>query len=107
MTRPCSVIVSAVLSSETVPLGILHAIDAKKTVLRPVSGDVIIMVSDGVSDVGAINVPDAEGDGWLADLLGYEWEEDLDRMAKKIVGRAKSLGSRDDVSAVLLRIEEY
>lgn len=95
------------LSSETVPLGILHAIDAKKTVLRPIPGDVIIMVSDGVSDVGAISAPDTEGDGWLADLLGYEWEEDLDRMAKKIVGRAKSLGSRDDVSAVLLRIEEY
>ena len=95
------------LDSQTVPLGILHAIDAKKTVLYPVADDVIIMVSDGVSDAAQSGTADAESDGWLADLLGYEWEDDLDRMANKIIGRARSLGSSDDVSAILLRIEEY
>lgn len=89
------------LASETVPLGILGAIDAKKTSLQVQAGDVIVMVSDGVCDQSA------EGDGWLADLLGYEWEDDVDAMAKKIVGRARSLGSRDDVSAVLVRVEDY
>lgn len=95
------------LNSETVPLGILHAIDAKKTVLYPMAGDVIIMVSDGVSDAEQISGVEAEPDGWLADLIGYEWEDDLDRMASKIIGRARSRGSRDDVSAVLLRVEDY
>ena len=94
------------LNSETVPLGILHAIDAKKTVLQPRAGDVIIMVSDGVSDA-VPGAADGEPDGWLADLLGYEWEDDLDRMANKIIGRARCRGSRDDVSAILVRIEEY
>ena len=89
------------LASETVPLGILGAVDAQKTSLQVQAGDVIVMVSDGVGDQSA------EENGWLADLLGYEWEDDVDAMAKKIVGRARSLGSRDDVSAVLVRVEDY
>lgn len=89
------------LASETVPLGILGAIDAQKTSLQVQAGDVIVMVSDGVGDQSA------EENGWLADLLGYEWEDDVDAMAKKIVGRARSMGSRDDVSAVLVRVEDY
>ncbi len=97
------------LASETVPLGILGAIDAKKTNLQVLAGDVIIMVSDGVSDAEVAVEDDAasECDGWLADLLGYEWEDDLAAMADKIVGRARSRGSRDDVSAVLVRVEEH
>ena len=85
------------LHSETVPLGILNAIDARKTTLDICDGDVIIMVSDGVSDVG-------EGE-WIAEVLCYEWEDDLSVMANKIVGRAQSLGSRDDVSAVIVKAE--
>ena len=84
------------LHSETIPLGILSAIDARKTTLDICDGDVIIMVSDGVSDVG-------EGE-WIAEVLCYEWEEDLSVMANKIVGRAQSLGSRDDVSAVIVKV---
>lgn len=86
------------LHSETVPLGILNAIDARRTTLDICDGDVIIMVSDGVSDVG-------EGE-WLAEVLCYEWEEDLSVMANKIVGRAQSLGSRDDVSAIIVKVEK-
>ena len=37
-------------------------------------------------------------------MLCYEWEEDLSVMANKIVGRAQSLGSRDDVSAVIVKV---
>lgn len=84
------------LHSETVPLGILNAIDARKTTLDICDGDVIIMVSDGVSDVG-------EGE-WIAEVLCYEWEDDLSAMANKLVGRAQSLGSRDDVSAVIVKV---
>ena len=84
------------LHSETVPLGILNAIDARKTTLDICDGDIIIMVSDGVSDVG-------EGE-WIAEVLCYEWEDDLSVMANKIVGRAQSLGSRDDVSAVIVKV---
>ncbi|MBQ9079766.1 MAG: SpoIIE family protein phosphatase [Clostridia bacterium] len=87
------------LHSETVPLGILGAIDARKTKLDVLPGDVIVMVSDGVSDAGESE--------WAADVLGYEWEDDLERMAGKLVGRAQSMGSRDDVSAVIVKIEEY
>lgn len=87
------------LHSKTVPVGILTALDAQQTNLEVNAGDVIVMVSDGVSDV--------EGGEWLPDLLGYEWEDDLDRMAKKIVGRARSKGSRDDITAVLVKIGVY
>lgn len=92
------------LHSKTVPLGILTALDAQQTKLELSEGDVIVMVSDGVADA-------ADKDGghsdWLADLLSGEWDDDLDRMARKIIGRAQSSGSRDDLSVVITRIGKY
>ena len=89
------------LHSNTVPIGILAAIDAKKTELEVGEGDVIVLVSDGVSDAAE------GGDGWLVGLIRDEWEEDLEKMTHKIVGRARALGSRDDISVIIVRIGLY
>ena len=89
------------LHSKTLPIGILTALDAQQTKLELQDKDIIVMVSDGVSD--AAGTHDSEG-SWLPELLSREWEDDLGRMAKKIVGRAQSLGSRDDLSVVVIRV---
>ena len=156
------------LRSETVPLGILNAIDARRTSLELLPGDVVIMVSDGVTDAGLgagiaaemerqargksygdSTANGAEGDGadavsdavdgsvqgrlsdsespcspgrcggepgednmphaaeWLEDVLSLEWDDDLDVMSRRIIGRAQSVGGRDDLSVILVRVEDY
>lgn len=93
------------LHSKTVPIGILTALDAQVTKLEVSEGDVIVMVSDGVTD--AARESDGGECGWLPDLLSHEWEDDLSRMTKKIIGRAQSVGSRDDLSVIIVRIGGY
>ena len=150
------------------PLGILNAIDARRTSLELLPGDVVIMVSDGVTDAGLgagiaaemerqargksygdSTANGAEGDGadavsdatdgsvqgrlsdsespcspgrcggepgedniphaaeWLEDVLSLEWDDDLDVMSRRIIGRAQSVGGRDDLSVILVRVEDY
>lgn len=113
------------LRAETVPLGILNAIDARRTSLELMPGDVVIMVSDGVTDAGLPlpgqtpggserdcppsdgSPPDCSSPEWLEDVLSLEWDDDLDLMAHRITGRAQSVGGRDDLSVILVRVEEY
>ena len=98
------------IHSKTVPIGILAAIDAQRTELEISEGDIIVLVSDGISDAALSPDATSEGgspDGWLVRLLSDEWEDDLDRMTHKIVGRARALGSRDDLSVIIVRIGLY
>lgn len=126
------------LRAETVPLGILNAIDARRTALELRAGDVVIMVSDGVTDAGLTLAGDTplashgdaasaqgssprEGSGgeeerlsldcppspeWLEDVLSLEWDDNLELMAHRITGRAQSVGGRDDLSVILVRVED-
>ncbi|HHT54392.1 MAG TPA: SpoIIE family protein phosphatase [Clostridiales bacterium] len=100
------------LQSKTLPIGILSALDAQLTRLEVSEGDVVVMLSDGVLDAAKEKERENEAgrtecEGWLPNLLSREWEEDLGRMAKKIIGRAQSLGARDDLSVIIVRIGLY
>ena len=86
------------LAVQTLPLGILRGSDAGRLSFDTEPGDVIIMLSDGVT-------PGSEECIWLLDLLSTEWDNDLDRMTDKIIQRAREAGSRDDISVILARIE--
>ncbi|MBR2354118.1 MAG: SpoIIE family protein phosphatase [Clostridia bacterium] len=87
------------LRSRTVPLGILRDPDVKKIGLEIGSGDLIIMVSDGVTQ-GREECP------WLYDLLRSHAERsDVERLADLVVKYAKDEGSTDDISVMVLRIE--
>lgn len=85
------------LSAATLPLGILDAIDAERLSFEVESGDVIIMVSDGVA-AGNEDCP------WLSELLTDGWEDDLNAMARRLISKAREKGSRDDISVVLTKV---
>lgn len=87
------------LRSGTVPIGILRAIEAEQLRFDLEDGDVIIMLSDGISQ-------SPEECVWLMEMLGSAWdgEESLGDIADRITERAKREGSRDDISVTLTRV---
>ena len=86
--------------SKTAPLGLLSSIDAEKTKIDLRAGDHIIMLSDGVADEG----DDAP---WLLLLLGNPPKENLKEYADLIIEEAiKNCGVNDDMSVMIIRIEE-
>ena len=86
------------LQSKTLPIGILKDTDAEVINFELEDGDVIIMFSDGVA-------PSLEDGVWLTGLLCFEFEDDLDKMAHKILERAsKNNTKEDDMTVALIRI---
>ena len=87
------------LRSKTVPVGIIKELDAKKISFDVGSGDVIVMVSDGVTQ-GKDECP------WLFELLKKNVEaEGLERTADLILERALRENGNDDISIVVARIK--
>ncbi len=88
------------IRSSTPPIGILPTPDAEKTDFQLQSGDVVVMLSDGVSAT-----PDDAF--WLCELLTAGWEEDAELMADKILSAARRENeSRDDMTVALLSVKE-
>ncbi len=88
------------LQSKTVPIGIMPALDAEQIKFDLESGDVIVMLSDGVAQ-------SLEDGVWLANMLTYEWVDDLQLMAEKILdGAALNNPRSDDMTSVVLKICE-
>ena len=88
------------LQSKTVPIGIMRELDAEKIRFELALGDVIVMVSDGVAQ-------SLEDGVWLANLLTYEWDDDLGAMAEKILDNAVFANHRsDDMTVILARVGE-
>lgn len=88
------------LSSKTLPLGILGDIDIKKLRFDMKDGDVIIMVSDGVTQ-------GREECAWLYDLLRKTLDaESIERCVDLIIDRAARESDADDISVVAVRVRE-
>lgn len=85
------------LSAETVPLGILRATDTAKLSFDAQVGDVIIMMSDGISQ-------GEEDPCWLIELLSKELDGDTKAFAKRIVAAARKRGSEDDASVIVVEL---
>ena len=78
----------------------MPALDAEQIKFDLESGDIIIMLSDGVAQ-------SLEDGVWLANMLTYEWIDDLQLMAEKILdGAALNNPRSDDMTAVLLKVSE-
>lgn len=86
------------LRSSTVPIGIMRAVEAEQLRFDLEDGDVIVMLSDGVSQ-------SPEECVWLMELLGsFDPYADLQELADLIASRARSEGSTDDLSVSLVRV---
>ena len=91
------------ISSNTLPIGITRVINAEEVKFELQVGDIIVMMSDGVSQT-------LEDGVWLADLLTFGWSDtaDLDGMVKKILEGAENHNKRgDDMTVGLIKIKEY
>lgn len=87
------------LDSRTAPVGILPEMDAKQIEIDVRDGDVIVMVSDGITD----------GDGecpWLADHLSQTAQQDPTELSRHILRDAAERGSADDLSAIVLTVRK-
>ena len=88
------------LRSNTVPLGIIKELDTKKISIDTDVQDIIVMVSDGVTQ-------SKEECPWLFDLLKANvGKESLASIADMIVKRAKYEGADDDISVVVMKVCE-
>ena len=87
------------MRSQSMPIGILNDVDLKKFELELSRGDIIVMVSDGVTGEGS-ECP------WLFDLLAQNLpNRSLEHTAELIVKYATAKGSCDDISVILVRVE--
>ncbi|MBQ6263480.1 MAG: SpoIIE family protein phosphatase [Clostridia bacterium] len=88
------------LQSKTAPIGIIRALDAEMISFDVEPGDTVVMISDGVTR-------SFEEAPWLCELLSDAGiaSADPEKSAQRIVGRAKEEGSRDDVTAGIVKIK--
>ena len=88
------------LRSRTMPIGILRDVETKKLDFTLARGDVVVMVSDGVTG-GDEECP------WLFDLLRQNIEgSGTERTAELVVKYAIGHGSEDDISVTVIRLED-
>ena len=90
------------LCSKTVPIGILRALDAEMIRFTLEKGDIIVMLSDGVTE-------NFEDSAWLCDMLSTRSVTDASptEIAQRIVAAARvgvDPARRDDVSAAVMKI---
>ena len=88
------------IRSSTVPIGILRALDAEKIRFDVQAGDLIVMLSDGISQV-------PEDAAWLCEILAGPCEGDLDALAEKIldIARGRMESGGDDMTVALIEIK--
>ena len=87
------------LCARTVPVGILKDTAPRLLQFRMRPGDVIVMVSDGVT-LGNDECP------WLIDLLSDTLPDSMDSLRLDILRRAIASGSDDDLSAIAVKVED-
>ena len=95
------------MTSHTVPIGILQAIDAQVIPFDIQPGDHILLMSDGVTDT---TLPGDRGDDWLSDILSSAAAggtiTDESALIDSIFAQARARGSCDDMSIISIQISE-
>jgi stage II sporulation protein E len=87
------------LRARTLPMGILQGADVQTISLTVGAGDLIVMMSDGVTQ-------GREESPRLFDLLHSHVSSDIDRLADLVLKYAKEEDGSDDISVLVIKIEE-
>ncbi|MCD8003187.1 MAG: serine/threonine-protein phosphatase, partial [Clostridia bacterium] len=75
------------------PIGIIAAADAERTVIDTLPGDIIIMLSDGVTK-------GEEDPAWLYSMIEEIGEGDLTGITEMILRAAREHGAKNDDATV-------
>jgi stage II sporulation protein E len=88
------------IRSETAPIGLMKNVDAERVRVEARDGDVIVMISDGVSQ-------SPEDAVWLIEYLNKNKADNLADYADKILTLAvKNSAAQDDMSVIAVRIKK-
>lgn len=89
------------VNSKTPPAGIIRKLSAEETKITVKDGDMIVLLSDGIIDVGDVG---AEDNPWLVELLDRERGKSAEEMADAILSEALTRFSRsDDMSVAVVK----
>lgn len=94
----------SVLSSSSLPIGILEQVEVNSEKRSLLPRDIILMVSDGVMEASR----EQNGDEWIPRLLAQIGENDPQIIAQMVINRALSLAAGkpgDDMTAICLRLD--
>ena len=92
----------AVISSKTAPVGILENVEAEVESRELKNGDMILMVSDGVSEAGDGVLKNE----WIKKILSFDNRRD-DEICRLIISGAKArMKFSDDMTCVIIRIKK-
>lgn len=87
------------IKAHTPPIGIMHAVQAQIIPFELCEGDLIVMVSDGITG-GNEDCP------WLISLLSGNPLHDPTVLKETILLHARESGSQDDMSVAVMRIDQ-
>ena len=87
------------LRSRTIPIGLVREVDAEKLRFDTRPGDLIIMLSDGVSQT-------TEDAPWLVEMLSKPMGASLEAAANAILERALAEGAGDDLTVIIAKVYE-
>ena len=88
------------LRSRTIPIGLVQEVDAENLRFDTQVGDLIIMLSDGVSQT-------SEDAPWLVELLSKPLGASMENAANTILERTvQNIGCRDDMTVIIARVVE-
>ncbi len=95
-----------IVRSDSLPIGILSEIDLRANTRSLASGDVLVMMTDGILDA----LPDrADKEEWIARLLRRVESTDPKELVRLLVDRAKQVAEGeidDDMTVIVARLQE-
>ncbi len=92
------------INSATLPAGIIEKLSAEETKISIRPGDVIVMLSDGITDSGDSS---AEDNPWLTELITSLSKESPSDLCDKLLGEALTrFGASDDMSVAALKVHK-
>jgi stage II sporulation protein E len=95
------------VSSNSLPIGILDTVDYEPVTFDMANGDLLLMASDGLLDAGRKSHLDGD---WVIKELQKFNHEDPQRIADYLVARAEEMSGgqvKDDIMVVVVRVVPY